>query len=291
MLTEQINRIAESNPVQGFADAFTGFGDELGDIASEAISSFTGFFTDPQQDGSLAKFIQRLNNEGVATVIGDLSNPFTTWFTNIKDTVISAGVEGWLSLFRSPDDPDSFYSYWSRASQDASLLFGSIAESIKEAIGTWITDNLIQPIWDTINPFLDPENPESMAIAWANLGLDIIASAGNVSELVIGIFDNFKDWVNGASEDGGLPTLLTNMSDAFKPVGRAILTPFPTSAWCYLACLYRHWKRCLIQRLILLTGSWQLQQIINLLTSCELNSLMCLGTSRPPSIVTGKQTR
>ena len=72
---------------------FESLGPDLLETAGDAIEGFVGFFIDPNQEGSLAGFIQRVNNEGFAAVFGDITSGIATWASDTIAPAVQGAVD------------------------------------------------------------------------------------------------------------------------------------------------------------------------------------------------------
>lgn len=188
-LGSQVDRIAESDPVKGIVGAFEGLGTDLGDAAKEAVSSFIGFFTDPQMEGSLAQFIARINSEGFAAVFGDISEGITSWFTSDLVPTFKEGINSVVLSFTDPSNPDSLYSKFQLFSSDFGASFGDISEGVK----SWFSD--LEPTFKAginsiVLSFTDPSNPDSL---YSNFQLFATDFGGNFGDMTEGITSWFTN--------------------------------------------------------------------------------------------------
>ena len=238
LLGDATDQIANSDPVQGLVGMFSGLGEGLADAAETAIDSFVGFFTDPQQEGGLAHFINRVNTEGFAAVFGDMTLSIAQWGLNVLQPAADAAVELMMSPFLSPADPNSLYSRFQRMSNDFDTFVGSVGEAIGEGISTWVDSHIIQPIRDIIDPYFDIASEDGFLIAFANLGVDIIAATGDLLSPINAIFQPFRDWIDGTTEGGGLPAMRDDLLQIFLDLPMAIFNALQNIGAIFVAVLF-----------------------------------------------------
>lgn len=222
ILSEQGSRIAESDPVQGIVGAFTGFADELATVASDAVDGFVGFFTDPEQEGSLAAFISRVNTQGVGAVFGDITSGISSWASDTLGPAFQGASDIAASAFTDPADPDSLYSRFQRASANFGEWVGDISTALRSTISAWVTDNIVTPISDILDPYFDIASEEGFFAAFLTLGADIGAAVGDLLAPFMALFAPIQEWVLGQTEDGGLPAIISNIVDTFSGLPRSI---------------------------------------------------------------------
>lgn len=139
-------------------------------VNSEAVQSIIGFFSDPEQEGSIPWAVNNLN-----TVIQSaLENP-GKFIQDSFVTPIQDAVNGLVNFLTNSDDPDSFAGrlrnfFGGNADQPGSLasflqqaltFFSSLPALIGQAlkaVGGFVWDNLVIPIIDSINWVIDQLN-------------------------------------------------------------------------------------------------------------------------------------
>lgn len=237
LLGDATSRIAESDPVQGLLGMFSGLGEGLATAAEDAIAMFTGFFTDPQQSGGLANFINRINTEGFASVFGDITLSVAQWGLNVLAPAADAAVQLMMSPFLSPADPNSLFSRFQRFSTDFGEMVGNIGDTLRATVETWMTDNIITPIKNIIDPYFDIASEDGFLVAFATLGVDIVAAAGDLLAPINEIFDPVKNWVIGDTEGGGLPKIIADIIGFFAQVPMGIFNAMANIGAVLLAVL------------------------------------------------------
>lgn len=243
-LDTQLGRIADSNPVQGILGAFDNLGTGLQDIVQDAV----GWFTDPSKDG-LAGFINRINTEGATAVFGDVVGSITAWLTTAFVDPFANVVDLALSVFRSPEDPNSLASYFMNFQDNIAEQWGNPAEILT----MWIDENLITPFVDKFTVLTGGTDVEgSIASFMMNLPTRIIEAVGNTGDLVTTLFSGFQNWVMGTTEDGGLPGLINRLLTPFRSIPIGIwnaLRNIGTIAWQVLVVPFISAVNEIIQRI------------------------------------------
>lgn len=196
-LEAQVGRIQNANPLKGIRKQFARIDQTIVQPTLDTLRKIPGFFTDPEQEGSLAALGAQLQEEGVAQFLGSISESMGTWASDNLITPIKNNVQVAADAIFGDKNPDSLRSKLAQLNQDAGAQLGNF----RTGISSWLSNQFVIPIRDTVakgvNWFTNAEQEGSLANFITRLTDDPIGTLGDMLTPITTFFtDNFVTPVN-----------------------------------------------------------------------------------------------